>query len=243
MAEKILIIDDDIISQNVVRSTLTQAGYSVIVASDGDDGVRKASEHLPDLIILDIMMPGRDGGEVAAILRAGPGTKDVPIIFVSSLIQGDEVRPCDKDNKLSFLSKPYKREVLLNEVRKRLEAERKYSPLLLHALVAGRFFLEEDMRGKIAVGGEIPKHEFSIFIRNLDNKSRCYKIGSEPNGETHVLEGACTGTICRPMQPSTLYEKKDILGEVIIKRNFLRIKEYRTYEEFWTDIRRDRGDY
>jgi CheY-like chemotaxis protein len=242
MAARILVIDDDIISQNLVKSTLTQAGYTVIVACDGDEGIRKASEHPPDLIILDIMMPGKDGGEVAAILKAGPGTKDMPIIFVSSLVQEDEVRFCGKDNKPSFLSKPYNRDVLLNEVRKRLEAERKYSPSLLHTLVAGRFFLEEDMRGRIAAGGEIPKHEFCIFIRNLDNKSRCYKIGSEPNGETRVLEGPCTGTICRAMQPSTLYENKGILGEVIIKRNFLRIREYRTYEEFWNDIRRDRSD-
>jgi CheY-like chemotaxis protein len=92
----ILIIDDDIISQNMLRSTLSKAGYSVIVASNGEEGIEKAFEHLPNLIILDIMMPRKDGDEVARFLKDSPQTSDIPVIFLSSLITDQEKRIGEK---------------------------------------------------------------------------------------------------------------------------------------------------
>jgi len=115
---KILVIDDDIISQNMLRSTLSRAGYSVIVASNGDEGIEKALEQLPRLIILDIMMPGKDGGEVARLLKDNPKTAGIPVIFLSSLITDKEKRIEGKHDVLSFLSKPYNRDELLNEIKK-----------------------------------------------------------------------------------------------------------------------------
>ena len=118
MPRKILVIDDDIISQNLLRSTLTHGGYSVLVASDGDEGIRKAIEESPDLIILDIMMPGMDGGEVALVLRNDPQTKNIPLIFVSSLVTESQTKKNSRKDTISYLSKPYNRDELLNEVKK-----------------------------------------------------------------------------------------------------------------------------
>ena len=117
MAQSILIIDDDIICQNMLRSTLIQAGYTVIVASDGDEGIEKATKEPPSLIILDIMMPGMDGGEVAGVLKNDPKTAGIPIIFLSSLITAKEKMIGGKDDVISFLSKPYNRDELLNEIK------------------------------------------------------------------------------------------------------------------------------
>ena len=118
MAQSILLIDDDIISQNMLRSTLAQAGYSVAVASNGYEGIKKASEQLPGLIILDIMMPNMDGGKVAAILKNDPATKAIPIIFLSSLVAGKENKTNSRKESIIYLSKPYNRDELLNEVKK-----------------------------------------------------------------------------------------------------------------------------
>jgi len=118
MAQSILIIDDDIICQNMLRSTLIQAGYTVIVTSDGNEGIEKVAEELPDLIILDIMMPEMDGGEVAQLLKSDPKTAGIPIIFLSSLITEKEKKIGGKDDVISFLSKPYNRDELLNEIKK-----------------------------------------------------------------------------------------------------------------------------
>ena len=118
MAQTILVIDDDIISQNMLRSTLAQAGYSVIIASNGYEGIKKASKEPPGLIILDIMMPDMDGGDVAAILKNDPTTKGIPIIFLSSLVTGKENKTNSRKESIIYLSKPFNRDELLNEVRK-----------------------------------------------------------------------------------------------------------------------------
>jgi DNA-binding response OmpR family regulator len=118
MAATILIIDDDIISQNMLISTLTKAGYSVIVASNGDLGIKAASRQLPGLIILDIMMPGKDGIEVASLLKSNPKTEKIPIIFLSGLITERGKKNKSKDDATSYLSKPFNEGELLNEVKK-----------------------------------------------------------------------------------------------------------------------------
>ena len=117
---EILVVDDEIISQNMVRTALTNAGYSVVTASSGMEGIKLAMERLPNLIVLDIMMPDIDGGEVAEILRKDPKTMNIPIIFLSSLISKEEEKTGGRKDIISFLSKPYNREKLLNEVRKYL---------------------------------------------------------------------------------------------------------------------------
>jgi hypothetical protein len=117
-----------------------------------------------------------------------------------------------------------------------MKEDQKYSPLMLHGYVAGQFYLKEKIKGKMAPGGEIPIHEFRIFVQILDNEKRCYLIASV-EGQTHLYEGACTGTRWREQKQSVLSENKERLGEVIIERNSVIIKKYRTYDEFWNDIR------
>ncbi len=116
----ILVVDDDLTTQSMLRTALLKAGYSVRVASSGEEGIRMAKEETPLVIILDIMMPGLDGGEVARILKTDPGTKDIPIIFLSSLISEKEEKTGGRSDMVSFLSKPYHRDKLLNEIKKYL---------------------------------------------------------------------------------------------------------------------------
>jgi len=119
----ILVIDDDIITQNMLKTALANAGYPVRVASTGEEGIRLAKEKPPSVIILDIMMPGLDGGEVARILKAAPETKDIPIIFLSSLISEKEEKVGGRSDMISFLSKPYNRDKLFNEIKRYLIKE------------------------------------------------------------------------------------------------------------------------
>jgi CheY-like chemotaxis protein len=117
---EILVVDDDIISQNMLRTTLSGAGYSVIIAYTGMEAIKLARERLPNLIVLDIMMPDIDGGEVAEILRKDPKTMAIPIIFISSLVSEHEEKAGRHKDIVSFLAKPYNREKLLNEIRRYL---------------------------------------------------------------------------------------------------------------------------
>lgn len=106
MSERILIIEDDRSTARLTEYTLQQAGYEVDVASDGFEGLRRALAEHPDLIILDIMLPGLDGYEVCHRVRQKPETANLPILMISAKARQD-----DKDIGLrvgadEYLTKP-----------------------------------------------------------------------------------------------------------------------------------------
>jgi CheY-like chemotaxis protein len=115
--KQILIVDDDPISIKILRRSLSEAGYSVISASNGRQALKIAANMIPDLIILDIVMPGLDGGEVAYILKKDIITKNIPIIFLSSLIKEREEKIRSKKDKIALLSKPYNQKKMLKEIK------------------------------------------------------------------------------------------------------------------------------
>jgi len=92
MAEKILIVDDDLDSLKLIGLMLQRQGYEIVAANAGAQAIAKAAGELPDLIILDVMMPDMDGYEVSRRLRANPDTRDIPIImFTAKTLVDDKV--------------------------------------------------------------------------------------------------------------------------------------------------------
>ncbi|MEI8350568.1 MAG: response regulator [Candidatus Omnitrophota bacterium] len=88
--KKILIVDDDAKMLRLLSDILSNEGFEVTTANNGNDGVRLAVEKIPDLIILDVMMPDKDGGQVGRELMENIKTKNIPLIFLSSLITEDD---------------------------------------------------------------------------------------------------------------------------------------------------------
>jgi len=95
MDKKILIIEDDPSTSRLTKYTLQQEGYQVLTAANGLEGLRKASGEEPDLIVLDIMLPGIDGFEICRRLRAEPQTAKLPVLMVSA-----KAREIDKSTGL-----------------------------------------------------------------------------------------------------------------------------------------------
>ena len=120
-AEKILIVDDDEDILLIVQTILASAGYSVIVAHNGREGVDLALESHPDLILLDVMMPELSGWEVCTTLKNAPETRQIPIAMLTvkseirDLITGMQVGADD------YITKPFTRRKLLSTVRKLLD--------------------------------------------------------------------------------------------------------------------------
>ena len=83
--KKILFIEDEAALQKAVGSALGDAGYEIISATNGDDGARLAASILPDLILLDLMLPQKDGFAVLADLKKDPMTAKIPVIIMSNL--------------------------------------------------------------------------------------------------------------------------------------------------------------
>ena len=118
--KKILIVDDDPVTLKMLEKFLLSAGYWVAKATNGKEALYIADDFLPDLIILDIVMPVMDGTEAMEKLKKNPRTKNIPVLFLSSLItKKDELGKFAKSK--GYLAKPIVREKLLKEIDKCLE--------------------------------------------------------------------------------------------------------------------------
>lgn len=89
---KILFVDDDNFLRKVYKSELSEQGYEVILAADGEEGLEKAQISDPDLIILDMIMPQKNGFEVLMELQNNPATKNIPVLILSNLGQEDDIK-------------------------------------------------------------------------------------------------------------------------------------------------------
>lgn len=106
MPERILIIDDDLDTLRLVGLMLQKQGYQILAANNGPHGLQQAAEHLPDLIVLDVMMPGMDGYEVARRLRASPPTAGIPILMFTAKSQLDDKVAGFEAGADAYLTKP-----------------------------------------------------------------------------------------------------------------------------------------
>ncbi|MCK5580280.1 MAG: response regulator [Candidatus Omnitrophica bacterium] len=120
--KKILVVDDDAGMVKVLEKWLHVAGREVIGALSGETGLERAEKEVPDLILLDLMLPGIGGVEVARRLKANSVTKDIPVIFITMCIgvendKGDEKIEVDGQIYRAF-AKPLHNKKLLSEIRK-----------------------------------------------------------------------------------------------------------------------------
>ncbi len=113
----ILIVDDAPLGRKVLQSLLISEGYDLAFAADGPEALHKAGLYAPDLILLDIMMPGMDGYEVCERLRADPILGEVPIIMVTTLDDADSRLRGIEAGADDFVSKPFNRAELRARVR------------------------------------------------------------------------------------------------------------------------------
>ncbi|MBI1794220.1 MAG: response regulator [Chloroflexi bacterium] len=106
MPEKILIVDDDVDTLRLVGLMLQRQGYLITAASSGEQGLAKAFEEKPDIILLDVMMPDMDGYEVSRRLRKNPATKSTPILMFTAKTQLDDKVTGFESGADDYLTKP-----------------------------------------------------------------------------------------------------------------------------------------
>ncbi len=121
MQKKILVIEDNEDNRRIARDLLTSAGYEVIEAVTGQEGVAAAETQGPELILMDIQLPDFDGYEATRRIKANPTLSPIPIIAVTSYaLSGDDVKAfeagCD-----AYVTKPYSPRELLAKIREYLQ--------------------------------------------------------------------------------------------------------------------------
>jgi signal transduction histidine kinase len=117
----VLIVDDLPDNLQVLAGHLTEAGHEILAASNGPRAIALVRNRKPDLILLDIMMPGMDGLEVCKILKADPESADIPIIFITARTETDDVLHGFKLGAVDYITKPFKPAELIARVRTHLE--------------------------------------------------------------------------------------------------------------------------
>lgn len=114
---KILVVEDNPDIRELLIDSLCDIGYAVMEAGDGGAGLQSALEGLPDIILLDMMMPVLDGLEVLDRLKSNPLTRFIPVIMVSARGQEQDISTALNSGALSYLVKPWEPEDLEAKVR------------------------------------------------------------------------------------------------------------------------------
>jgi two-component system, cell cycle response regulator DivK len=117
MKQRILVIEDNVDNREILRDLLTSVGYEVIEAMTGQAGVCATAEHHPDLILMDLHLPGLDGYDATRRIKADPALGHIPIIAVTAYaLSGDDVKArqagCD-----GYVAKPFAPRTLLATIR------------------------------------------------------------------------------------------------------------------------------
>ena len=115
--KKILIIDDEEDIQKLLKIRLQQENFNVAVAEDGDVGIKMAEQELPDMILLDIMMPRMDGYTCLKEIRKLPKTRDIPVLMLSGK-EEEKVKDLFAFQKISgYIEKPFELDNLISKVK------------------------------------------------------------------------------------------------------------------------------
>jgi len=119
---RVLVIDDEADVRLLYRVNLRHAGFEVLEADDGNRGIEAALEHQPDVVVLDLMMPGADGFEVLRVLRAHPDAEDVPVLVLTADARSEDHRRCFQLGADEVITKPFVPEALTDGVSKVLDS-------------------------------------------------------------------------------------------------------------------------
>lgn len=107
MAKKILIIEDDLFLRQLMARKLSKEGYEIVEAIDGEEGLKKIKETKPDLVLLDLILPGMDGFEVLSKKNEDPEIRKIPVIILSNLGQREDIERGLKLGAVDYLVKAH----------------------------------------------------------------------------------------------------------------------------------------
>ena len=132
-SDVVLIVDDVPDNLSVLHDALDESGFTVLVATGGEMALQRAAQALPDIVLLDAMMPGMDGFEVARRLKALPATAHIPIIFMTGLTETEHLVAALESGGVDYVTKPIKPKEVLARMGVHLQGARERRQAQHHA--------------------------------------------------------------------------------------------------------------
>jgi DNA-binding response OmpR family regulator/DNA-binding CsgD family transcriptional regulator len=123
-ADVVLIVDDVPDNLSLLHDALDKAGYTVLVATNGESALQRAAQAVPDIVLLDAVMPGMDGFEVARRLKAGPDTAHIPIVFMTGLTETEHVLAAFSAGGIDYVTKPIRPQEVLARIVAHMQSAR-----------------------------------------------------------------------------------------------------------------------
>jgi CheY-like chemotaxis protein len=123
LSRSVLVVDDESMARTMLRLMLVRAGFEVLEAKDGYEALAEVERQLPDLMILDIMMPGIDGYAVCQALRQDDRTANLPVVMLSAKADSESIAKGFKAGATKYLTKPVSQDDLVRHVREALSIE------------------------------------------------------------------------------------------------------------------------
>ncbi len=176
---RILIAEDELHLREVLHMQLERSGFEVIEACDGEEALVSAEQMRPDVILLDVMMPGMDGYEVLRRLRASYATRYIPIIMLTAKDTKEDMLTGFRGGANDYLTKPYQGEELLLRVNNQLRwsrQQREASPL---TGLPGNLSINEEIECRLASGEPFALLQVDIDFFKAYNDHYGYRRGDE----------------------------------------------------------------
>lgn len=186
--KKILLIEDNLEMRENTAEILQFAGYSVVTATNGREGIQRAREEAPDLILCDIMMPEMDGYGVLFLLNKDPKTAGIPFIFLTAKADKSEIRKGMNLGADDYLTKPYEEMELLDAIDSRFRRSEIVRRDFTNDLPGLTAFLDE-ARGKEALQKLSSDRKTRIYKR----KENIFYEGEYPNNLYFIVRGKVKG--------------------------------------------------
>lgn len=162
--ETILIVEDEQINLLVLKMFMKKNGYTTIQASNGDEALKLIEENHPDLILLDVMMPGKDGFEVCSIVKSNPLTRNIKIILLTALNARKDIDKGIESGVDDFISKPFNEKELMFRIRSLLRIKDLDSYITSQNIYIHDF---EEMTNKLLSGMDKKDTNFELYEINL----------------------------------------------------------------------------
>jgi len=192
MAVNILVVEDDEIVSKTIERVLRGEEFKVSVAKSGVEGLQAARRHVPDLVVLDVIMPGMDGYTVCREMRADPLLTEVPILFLTAKIKDEDKIVGFKAGADDYLGKPFNIDELLLRIRAILRRARKNSQ-------------QKELGDQISVFTDIASaSNHLITVGEFTLNTRSYELVSEATGTIRLT----------PVQYDLLYHLMSHPGEI-----------------------------
>jgi CheY-like chemotaxis protein len=123
-AGTVLVVDDDPVIQRLLRINFEMEGYQVLLAGDGPAGLNQVRSARPDVVVIDVMMPGMDGLDLTAAIKSDPAISHLPVLLLSAKAQDADIRAGEASGADAYVTKPFEPLELLGRVAELVTASK-----------------------------------------------------------------------------------------------------------------------